>query len=58
MTKNRRGGGGSLDPQQTGRTLISERPDPEEGVRLIRALWAIKDGNLRREVDPGFGTSG
>jgi hypothetical protein len=30
--------------------LISERPDPEEGQRLIRALWAVKDADLRRAL--------
>ncbi len=50
MTRNRRGKGGSLDAQQTGRTLISEGPDPEEGHRLIKALWAIKDANVRRAL--------
>ena len=50
MTRNRRDKSDSHDLQKTGRSLSSDRPDPEEGHRLVRALWAIKDASVRRAL--------
>ncbi len=36
--------------RQRGRSLNSSTPDPEEGVRLIRALLSIDDAEARREL--------
>ncbi len=38
------------DPRQLERSLNSDRPAPEEGVRLVKALLAIKDVKSRRAL--------
>ncbi len=38
------------DPRKIGRQLTSDRPDPEEGVRLIKALLSIDDAKARRAL--------
>ena len=38
------------DPRKLGRQSTSNRPDPQEGVRLIKALLAIDDAEVRRAL--------
>jgi hypothetical protein len=50
VRKNRTDKGDSGDLRQLERSLNSDRPDPEEGRRLIKALLAIKDAEVRRAL--------
>ncbi len=47
MKGNRANKTDSGDPRQPGLSLNSDRPDPEEGLRLVKALLAIKDAEVR-----------
>ncbi len=38
------------EPRQPGRSLNANMPDPEEGVRLVKALVAIEDPAVRRDL--------
>ncbi len=40
----------SCHPRKLGRQSTSDRPDPQEGVRLIKALLAIDDAEARRTL--------
>jgi hypothetical protein len=50
VKSNRTNKSDSGDPRQLGRSLNSDQPNPEEGHRLVKALLAIKDAQVRRAL--------
>jgi hypothetical protein len=50
VKSNRTNKSDSGDPRQLGRSLNSDQSTPEEGHRLVKALLAIKDAQVRRAL--------
>jgi hypothetical protein len=50
VKRNRTNKRDSGDPGPLGRSLNSDKPDPEEGRRLVTAFLSIRDAKMRRAL--------